>query len=651
MNSFDVFDTIVTRDLYNPVDLFYFTGKRLSELGILKASSPIIFQKARVEAERKARSLSVNEEVSLKEIYDQLKMILNLNDKIIQDIMNIEIELEKKSLVPILENVRMLNSYAILISDTYLDEEILKDLLSSCSIRCGNEYRELFTSTKYNKTKATGKLYDIVLKKYIIKRHIGDDKHSDLKIPARKGIPSVHYTRSQPSRYEKALYSCHLIPYELRAVLAGSMKAVRLSKYYTNLNYQIIHEVTSDVIAPFIFLYVHWVLEKAINQGIEKLYFLARDGQILHHVAKVINKKIFDRNIQLKYLYVSRKALFLPSIYEETFDEVFDWMIDYSSNLSIDRICERFQLPTVIRDKLKYQLNIKSNCKLSSMDIKRLKFILYNDPEIREQVLKISKIKRELTLEYLKQEGFKKSGRIGVVDIGWKGRLQTSLSRILYNNGIYPESGITGFYVGLARKPSFMNDTYYVFFDDTYSHILRFPFLYELFTSATHGMCLGYQKTKSGIVPVLKEEMSTEMINWGLEVQHKTTSYFTCFLTNNLMKYHVPISHQQKISEILLNLFFNCPTKGEAMVYGMIKHYPDQEEQEKIDICTKLSPLEFLIVLLLGARKTERLLHKKLPLWIEGSMACYFSSKVLSILERYRRTRLPYAKSRSKIKN
>lgn len=106
--SLDVFDTIVTRDVYKSTDLFYFIGKTLQRDGILKIS-PLDFQKFRIEAERLSRIKSIHEEITLDEIYDTLLTILNLDKNLAEILKEKEIQLEKESLVPILENLKKIS--------------------------------------------------------------------------------------------------------------------------------------------------------------------------------------------------------------------------------------------------------------------------------------------------------------------------------------------------------------------------------------------------------------------------------------------------------------------------------------------------------------------------------------------------------------
>ncbi|MEM3590696.1 MAG: hypothetical protein QW702_01160 [Candidatus Bathyarchaeia archaeon] len=116
VESLDTFDTIVTRDVYKPIDLFYFVGKALQRSRVLKID-PFNFQKFRIEAERLARIKSVHEDVTLDEIYNILSTILSLDKDSAKILKEKEIRLEKESLVPILENFGKISEKLSILED------------------------------------------------------------------------------------------------------------------------------------------------------------------------------------------------------------------------------------------------------------------------------------------------------------------------------------------------------------------------------------------------------------------------------------------------------------------------------------------------------------------------------------------------------
>ena len=67
--SFDIFDTLIKRNCANPTDIFTITEKRFNRQNGDKITG---FKKARIEAERYARTLEETGEIGFDAIYDNL---------------------------------------------------------------------------------------------------------------------------------------------------------------------------------------------------------------------------------------------------------------------------------------------------------------------------------------------------------------------------------------------------------------------------------------------------------------------------------------------------------------------------------------------------------------------------------------------------
>ena len=59
--------------------------------------------------------------------------------------------------------------------------------------------------------------------------------------------------------------------------------------------------------APICFGYINWILYNSVKKGINKLYFISRDGYILEKTAKILIEK-YGLDIQTRYIYGSRIA-------------------------------------------------------------------------------------------------------------------------------------------------------------------------------------------------------------------------------------------------------------------------------------------------------------------------------------------------------
>ena len=68
------------------------------------------------------------------------------------------------------------------------------------------------------------------------------------------------------------------------------------------------------VYAPVMMEFTQWLLNTAMNERREKLYFLSRDGYQMYLVTKEL-AKVFDIDIECRYINVSRYALRIPKVF------------------------------------------------------------------------------------------------------------------------------------------------------------------------------------------------------------------------------------------------------------------------------------------------------------------------------------------------
>lgn len=148
------------------------------------------------------------------------------------------------------------------ISDMYLDSAFLSEILLREG--CFEPGDKIYVSCEHNARKDTGELYDLVRKELHPDEweHYGDNPQSDVRMAERKGIKA------------------HLIDNSYR-------------------------DLASRSVAPAYLPYVLWILDEAKKQGIQRLYFISRDGYILQQIAEALPHE----DVELRYFFTSRKAL------------------------------------------------------------------------------------------------------------------------------------------------------------------------------------------------------------------------------------------------------------------------------------------------------------------------------------------------------
>ena len=265
MDSIDIFDTAIFRDVYEPKDIFKLLEKQLGSG----------FAQKRIDAEKKAHERY--KFPTLKEIYSYLPGIDSQK----------EIDMELQHIYP---NNKILNMYKenpknyVFISDMYLPAHVLVKMLE----KCGYENPKVFVSCEQRCNKGSGALFERV-KRYVgrIEKHYGDNYKSDIEGCLKQGIKPV---------FEQAL---HKIPMELPMV-----KNPLLKKYSAALHVSKEAPITkmAKYFAPLIYGFTKWVISK--KKPGQTIYFLSRDMFMPYLISKT-----FLRQTDVKYLYCSRRSL------------------------------------------------------------------------------------------------------------------------------------------------------------------------------------------------------------------------------------------------------------------------------------------------------------------------------------------------------
>jgi hypothetical protein len=183
---------------------------------------------------------------------------------------------------------------------------------------------------------------------------------------------------------------------------------------------------------------------------------------------------------------------------------------------------------------------------------------------------------RENAVGYLEQEGLLKDGNFVLVDIGWNGSLQRSISRLLEMKGTgFP---VNGLYFGLRKvvkyKTSDKSDTFC--FSPGKSRGLEkesyiIPII-ELFTAADHGGVTKYEFKNNCYKPVLKSGANVHGIRWGIGIQQHAMTHLAERIEGQSFDDLLPGIYQN------LRRFIRTPSLREAQVYGS---YPDAEDQNE----------------------------------------------------------------------
>ena len=202
--SFDIFDTLLVRDVLFPTDIFEIVAEESKEV----LPGEINFAKYRIQCEREKNLVG---EPKFSDIYGELMIKTGLSQDMINMLMTKEIEEEKHRLharEKMLSVAREANAAGKIIcctSDMYLSKDILSDIL----VREGYDFlNQIFISCEYGNSKADG-LYSIVREVYPTAKilHIGDNLDADIVAANKFGmdatfqIPSIYQMIGDSSAY------------------------------------------------------------------------------------------------------------------------------------------------------------------------------------------------------------------------------------------------------------------------------------------------------------------------------------------------------------------------------------------------------------------------------------------------------------------
>ncbi|MBW4560976.1 MAG: hypothetical protein KME32_07405 [Mojavia pulchra JT2-VF2] len=630
--SFDVFDTSLVRIWAKPTDLFWEVGYQLQKDNLIQIS-PESWSTLRIAAERKAREIGTFYEITLDEIYEQLARSLSWSADEAEKAKQKELEIELLSLRPVpttqkrIQSLHQANERIIYISDMYLPEEVIRNFLKENKVWTPGS--TLYVSCEARVNKGSGQLFQYCLVEEGVKpsqfKHVGDNRHPDVKVPKKLGIQTELFTQAHLNRYEQKIADATQFPLKFRSLLAGASRLTRLQSQGTDFNNKVIWETTASAVAPMLFGFVYWCLVEAQKKGIQRLYFVARDGQILHKIAQVICRN-WKFAIDCRYLYGSRQAWHLPAI-QEVGEVELDWILSCTKTItqfvSIRSICERVHIaPEQIQDILN-----RYNFKAEKWDInlqqheRDLMQEIFTDKEVTELIISTAATYREKAIGYFRQEGIGDGVPFALVDIGWTGKTQRSFSKLLSIAGIYPASGVYGFYFAFeSRVKPFKNDRLFAHFYDTDEPIgdryflCKYRLLFELFLAADHGSTKYYDSRDNKYIPVLRQPKNQEAINWGLYVLQSATVEFAEQLTTNLSAQECTTNLLVEATEILSREFVLHPSYQEAKVFGSFLISGDITENYFYELAPNYSLFDWLRLLV-----TSR--HPHVDAWFPASVA------------------------------
>ncbi|WP_431634132.1 hypothetical protein ACQVBX_11090 [Dyella sp. KULCS107] len=518
--SFDVFDTCVSRVYAHPRDLFYDLGLRMAppDLSARERSKfAARFQSRRIRAEKKAHRRALpRRTVTIEEIYGHFSLPKGIAATT-EDLIRAELDLECESIYAVpavishLDDLRKAGHRIIFISDMYLPSSLLAPILRKLEVMRDGD--SLYVSCDAGVTKHHGQLFQYVLEAERLDasqlRHTGDNFHADIVMAARSNIRTSHWRGGMLTHREAAMAGRRLPRPRARSSLAAMSRRLRLSKAIpAGHDGDPMDHIVHGIVVPFLLAYVAWVLDHAARHGIRRLYFVARDAEIMLRIAEALQGE--DGPIELRYLYGSRRAWLPPSIIPGSNDWQRLLIIPGQASSRRD-IAARMGLDETTQELLRQRLSCSEDqwsMHLSHDQSTEFLADLMRDPETSALITSSVEREREVALSYFQQEGLFDETAWALVDAGWSLNTQAALKRILETAGTHQAP--KGYYVALARDHlgEAQAGMAYPFVSKAGSIFSRRRVIIEhCFLPSTHATTRGYRMDGSHSVPIIGPEL------------------------------------------------------------------------------------------------------------------------------------------------
>lgn len=516
MISFDVYDTCLVRTFAEPSDLYLLLAENLLRGREGGADREMITELAylRTDAHRTAERLSGREEVGLEEIYQ----CLNLDDWPIstEEMMDEEIRLEVESVRPVarikneIEIHRRTGESITFISDTPLPRGHLRAVLERWGLATPGD--RIYTSSDVGFRKSSGLLFQYVREQEGVSVgdwvHRGDHPLADESAPRRLGIRTEPFLDSQLNRYETMVLNDGYGNRSVRSRIAGVSRATRLMSEADVVRFPGLASMVANVVAPLLTCFVAWLLQDARRNGVDRLYFVSRDGEMLLQIADQLKQHIPAP--ECRYLYGSRQAWLLAATTMVKRDDLA-WIFN-DSVTPRDLLGKLGLRPHEVSDALHTQGfdEVALSRPLGLADIERFWQVL-EELDVTDLILQRIASARQDSLDYFRQEGLTDGGKWALVDVGWKLQSQWALRRML--DTIEMEESVNGYYLGVARRRRRMTETgpYRALFipeefDEAQTLHEHAVLIEHAFLPASHGPVLGYRREGERIMPLLRPE-------------------------------------------------------------------------------------------------------------------------------------------------
>lgn len=355
--------------------------------------------------------------------------------------------------------------------------------------------------------------------------------------------------------------------------MAGASRAARLSQTARTPAESALVRVAAGVMAPTFSAWMLQVLQRAQRDGVGCLYFLSRDGEVLLDVARRLDHSL-QSGVELRYLHGSRTTWLPAAADEDSNLDSFNLDRDFKSvrtvlaSIGLRPEDAADALPARLRSPASWDAGLDGPTRLLLADT-------ISGPEIELLALERGRRSRDLLVSYLRQEGWDRRAPVGLVDVGWRGRIVRALADVCEAENLQSPHSVHFFGVRHDAHGIVGDDLVPALDGSFYDHAARTGYVrhmfdleacIEMFCVAAEGSVVDYERSGDEVRPVLGPPRS-DLLDWGLALMRETVAAFAddLLLDGDLVDHTADA--RAAVNEVL-EMFWTAPAPDELQAWS-----------------------------------------------------------------------------------
>jgi hypothetical protein len=258
-----------------------------------------------------------------------------------------------------------------------------------------------------------------------------------------------------------------------------------------------------------------------VRNNLKHVVFLSREGEVLKALFDSYLGTIKNNEIQTFYFYTSRKAMILVGREKFQLND-FDKLLSEFKDLSIKEFLQALHFDSEIINFLGLKLLIDMNSKITTNNIVTIDAEqLFSSPIFNQHYESLCYLHSNNFKVYFESVIPRDETSIAIVDIGWKGTMQDSFTRIFKN-----KKKLYGYYFGITEKTT----------------------IYE--NSSKTGILFDYFSSNKSLYSLAKNDFS-----FFENVFFASHSSLNSYLTDGKLKFETKFDEEEKLIRTAIKPF------------------------------------------------------------------------------------------------